>query len=89
MTAFRETDEAAAFIASANSRETSPEVMQAIAFFARNISEAEALWQGDGIDRIAGATDIWEHATDNGRIDSAGLFWGGKQLDRALADLAA
>jgi hypothetical protein len=38
MTNFRDTDEAATFIATAASRETSIEVMRAIAFFARDLS---------------------------------------------------
>jgi hypothetical protein len=38
---------AAAFIATADSRETSPEVMAAIAFLARDTAEAEAIWNGD------------------------------------------
>lgn len=88
MTHYRDTAAAAAFVASAGSRETSPEVMKAIAFFARDAAEAEALWQGDGIDRIAGATDLWEHATGNGRLDGGDLFWGGRTLDAALAALA-
>jgi hypothetical protein len=87
MTKFRETDAAADFIASAASRETSPEVMQAIAFFARDAAEAEALWQGDGIGRIAHASDIWEHATGNGRLRGDDLFWGGRTLDAAVAGL--
>lgn len=87
MPAFRETDEAAAFIATAASRETSPEVMQAIAFFARDMAEAEALWGGDGLGRICHGSDIWEHATGNGLRDASDMFWGGKPLDRALAEL--
>ena len=34
--------------AAADSRETSSEIMQAIAYFERDLSEAEALWAGDG-----------------------------------------
>jgi hypothetical protein len=50
MTNFRDTDDAATFIATAASRETSIEVMRAIAFFARDLTEAEAIWDGDAID---------------------------------------
>ena len=43
MTEFYKTDEGDAFVASGDSRETSREIMEAIAFFASNIEEAEAL----------------------------------------------
>lgn len=74
MTMFIETDAGAAFIDSAASRETSREVMEAIAFFARDEAEAEAFWNGD----FAGRVDflsIWEKATNNGS-NSVDLCWG-------------
>lgn len=83
MTHFSETEAAAEFVASANSRGTSSEVMEAIAFFARDAQEAERLWNGDGIGEIAHLSDIWEKATGNGRLDDADLFWG----DRTLAEI--
>lgn len=76
MTKFYETDEGRAFIASGDSRETSREIMEAIAFFARNVDEAERLWNGDGLGEIANPTDIWEHVTRNGLRDAAGYVWG-------------
>lgn len=76
MTKFRETDEAQAFIATAASRETDPEIMEAIAFFARNLDEAEALWNGDGFGTIANPHDIWEHVTNNGLRDASEFCWG-------------
>ena len=76
MTKFNETDEGSAFIASGSSRETSPEIMEAIAFFARNTEEAEALWNGDGIGVIANPSDIWEHVTRNGLRDATDYAWG-------------
>ncbi len=75
MANWNETDEAAAFIASGDSRETDPRIMQAIAFFARDIKEAEAFWNGD----FSGKCDysaIWEHATNNGMLDGYEMFWG-------------
>ena len=73
MANFRDTDEAATFIATAASRDTSIEVMRAIAFFARDLSEAEAIWDGDAIDCTM--QDILENATSNGaRI--VDLCWG-------------
>ena len=75
MTQFNETEAARKFIASADSRETSREVMTAIAFFARDEAEAENIWNGDAIDIACSLTDIWEHATSNGTRD-ANLCWG-------------
>lgn len=75
MTKFNETQAAADFIASADSRETSREVMQAIAFFARDEAEAEAIWNGDAIDVACTLLDIWENATNNGAND-VNLNWG-------------
>lgn len=74
MTAWTETDEAAAFIATADSRGTDERIMQAIAFFAQNTAEAEAFWNGD----FAGKCDylcIWENATNNGALDGYEMFW--------------
>jgi hypothetical protein len=75
MTAWTETDEAAAFIATADSRGTDKRIMQAIAFFAENAIEAEAFWNGD----FAGKCDylsIWENVTNNGFLDGYQMFWG-------------
>lgn len=88
MSKWNETAEAAAFVASANNRNTSVQIMLAIAFFARNIGEAEMLWNGDGIGAIASISDIWEHATGNGLIDDAGLYWGDRPLANIICDLA-
>ena len=74
MTKFSETDAGAAFIASGASRETSAEVMEAIAFFARDLTEAEAIWNGD-MGRACDFLDIWEHATSNG-AKNVNLCWG-------------
>lgn len=71
---FAETDAGAAFIASGPSRETSTEVMEAIAFFARNEQEAEDFWNGDCAGRVD-FLSIWEKATSNGARD-ADLTWG-------------
>lgn len=76
MTKFNKTDEGLAFIASGDSRETSSEIMEAIAFFARNTEEAEALWNGDGLGQIANPSDIWEHVTGNGLRDASDYVWG-------------
>ena len=88
MTKFNETDAAAAFIATANSRETSKEVMEAIAFFARDEAEAVALWEGSGIGVVANLSDVWERATDNGRDDDEELMWGGRSLACVMAENA-
>lgn len=75
MTIWTETNEAAAFIATADSRGTDERIMKAIAFFAHDLAEAEAFWNGD----FAGKCDycsIWEHATNNGLLDGYEMFWG-------------
>ena len=89
MTKFLDTDAAANFIASADSRETSPEVMRAIAFFARTADEAEAIWSGLAHETVCHLADIWEHATGNGRLDDSDLFWGGRTLAAVMAEAAA
>jgi hypothetical protein len=99
MTKFNDTDAGQDFIDSADARNTSPEVMKAIAFFARDAAEAERLWMGDGLadgtrlpipaGTITTAAQLIEAATGNGRIDPATLFWGDKPLDRAVRDLLA
>ena len=88
MTKFRDTDAAEAFVATAASRETSPEVMQAIVFFARDEAEAVALWDGDGLGTVANLSDIWESATGNGRVDDESLMWGGRTLAEIMAENA-
>lgn len=84
MTRFSDTDAAADFIATADSRRTSPEVMKAITFFAKDAADAEAIWEGDGGDAQL-LSGICEFATGNGRIDGEDLFWG----DRPLTDITA
>ena len=64
MTPFADTPEGADFIASGDSRETSPEIMRAIAFIARNELEAQRIWDAPTPDEI---TAIAEIATGNGR----------------------
>ena len=76
MAHYRDTDDAAEFVASAVSRETSPEIMEAIVFFARSRGEAEELWNGDGFGRICDLIDLWEHVTKNGLRDATDFCWG-------------
>jgi hypothetical protein len=76
MTKWNETQEAADFIATGDSRETSREIMEAIAFFARNQDEAEALWNGDGFGTVCLPTDMWEKVTKNGLRDASDFCWG-------------
>lgn len=88
MTRFNETAAAESFIATAQSRESSPELMEAIAFFARNEAEAVDLWEGNGIDVIASMADLWEHATNNGREDDTQIMWGGRTLAEIMEENA-
>jgi hypothetical protein len=76
MTTWNETQEADDFIATADSRETSPKIMEAIAFFARNKAEAESLWDGDGFGAVCTPLDLWENVTNNGQIDDTEFCWG-------------
>jgi hypothetical protein len=76
MTKFADTAAAAAFIASADDRQTSVKIMEALVFFARNEDEAESLWNGDGIGKIAHMSDIVERVTDNGLTDASEYYWG-------------
>jgi len=80
MAKFKDTDAGAAFIASADSRDTSPEIMEALAFFARDLAEAEALWNGDRIDNATCAIctpgDLWENVTKNGMHATTDFCWG-------------
>ena len=83
MAKWNTTDEADAFIASGDSRETSPEIMEAIAFFAHNLEEAEDIWaEGPIVTDACTITDIWEHATGNGhKGDGSDLCWGAAGTD--------
>lgn len=77
MSKFFETEQAENFIASAGSRETSVEIMKAIAWFARDLNEAESLWSGDGIGKVASISDIVERVTNNGlRGEPSDYVWG-------------
>jgi hypothetical protein len=73
---FENTPQGEAFIASAMARETDPKIMEAIAFFACNLSEAESLWNGDGFGVICHLSDFWEHVTDNGLTAPEDYAWG-------------
>lgn len=74
MAHFRDTDAGEKFVASAQSRETSTAVMEAIAFFALDEAEAEEFWNGDFQGRVD-YLSIWENATGNGQRD-VDLSWG-------------
>jgi len=76
MAKFNETDAGLAFIATGASCETSPEIMRAIAFFARDEAEAVAIWEGTVIGTACTMLDIWEHATKNGTHESEEFCWG-------------
>lgn len=80
MTTFRHTAAGQEFVASGASRETSPEIMEAIAYFARNTDEAEAIWSGD-FGSSCNALDIWARATSNGVRASDDYCWGAAGSD--------
>lgn len=63
-----------AFIKSADSRETSTELMQVIFSVAgKNEIEAERVWEDPTETELL---SIWEIVTNNGRIDSHEFCWG-------------
>lgn len=70
-----DTAEAAAFIATADSRETSPEIMRAIAFYARNEAEAVEIWE-EGHGGVCGPLDIWRLVTNDGERPTTDYHWG-------------
>ena len=80
MTKWNDTNEAAKFVATADSRHTDEEIMKAIAFFARDKREAEDFWNGD-FNRRCDYLSIWEHATNNGMRDGDKMFWGDFSLN--------
>ena len=76
MVKFSESQEAADFIATAHSRETSAEIMDAIVFFAGNLAEAEKIWRDGALPGVATMLDLWESVTKNGLVSSKEFFWG-------------
>ena len=77
---YENTAEAEAFIATGDSRETSAEIMKAIAFLARNTAEADALWT-DGKAACGSIVDVQEIVTKNGRLDASDFVWGAAGSD--------
>lgn len=78
MTAFRHTDAAAQFIATADSRETSVEILRAIAAFAGSVEDAELIWE-DGIDNWdadSALTFINTVTADGQAGEAADYVWG-------------
>lgn len=75
MVKFCESAAGAAFVATAGARETSVEIMRAIASLSRNATEAQRIWEGD-LPRESTLRAIWERATNSGSIDARDLHWG-------------
>lgn len=67
------------FIGSADSRETSPEIMAAIIHVAGgDEEEADRIWTEPTPDELV---SIWERVTKNGLRDSSEFVWGGSGSD--------
>jgi hypothetical protein len=81
MARFFESSAGQAFVASAGARQTSPEIMEAIAFLARDEAEAVATWEGGGITPVVDPNDLWERVTKNGLRDAADFTWGAAGSD--------
>lgn len=62
------------FLESADARETSPQIMDAIwTVSRRDEAAANRIWEApDGAELVA----IWENVTKNGLIDESTFFWG-------------
>lgn len=84
MAHFRETTEGQAFVESADSRETSPEVMEAIAYFAIDPADAEAIWMGDFSTGACNPAKLWERVTQNEMLVANSFFWDGRPFGDAL-----
>jgi len=98
MTKFMDTTAGEDFIASADSRETSREIMEAIAWFVKDEAEAEALWNGDWLWNICTPTDLWRRVTKDGLLEATDFFWGASgprwwalisEMEREAEDYAA
>lgn len=61
------------FIQSADSRETSAEIMGAIDWLSTSEKDAERIWASPTNEEMLA---IWERATNNGNVDSDELYWG-------------
>ena len=71
------------FIASGNSRETDNEIMAAIAKIARNVAEAERIWEAPTDDEVCAIAEI---ATKNGNDGIPSDYcWGAAGSDWAIA----
>jgi hypothetical protein len=61
------------FIDTADSRETSPEIMEAIAGLSRSDENAVGIWEAPSPEE---ALAIWERVTRNGLVSSTEFCWG-------------
>jgi hypothetical protein len=61
------------FINTAESRETSPEIMEAIMYVAGNDAEAVRVWEEPTEPEMLA---IWERVTKNGNLDASDFCWG-------------
>lgn len=74
---YRDSDEAAAFIATGDSRGTSREIMCAIVGFVDSTEEAEIMWQEGLCDWDDASAFVFVNVvTADGRDDPRGFCWG-------------
>lgn len=85
---FSDTQDALDFIGTADSRETSPQIMEAIASHSANTAEAVTIWE-NGIDNWDSSAQLnfLERATGNGRVPARALMWGAAGSNWVPADL--
>ena len=67
-------DKMTSFLDSADSRETSTEIMEAIALVAKSdADEAERIWEDPTLEQL---TQVWQIVTHGGEIESTEFCWG-------------
>lgn len=71
------------FMKSADSRETSEEVMEAIMNVSKSADDAVRIWESTTREEFIA---VWERSTKNGLIDGNDLFWGGNTMAQLQRD---
>ena len=66
------------FVDESDSRETSREILEAIAKRAVDYREAVRIWEDPASLNDSELIALWEAITGNGRITSGSLYWGGE-----------
>ncbi len=82
MTNFIDTPAGQAWIATGPAKETSPEIMAAIAFFADDQEQADLIWaEGPTFSGLCLPLDLYERVTEIGTLDHKAFTWGAAGTD--------